>query len=354
MYLNKTRLKPDITIDEWKEELEVLKEHLDMGKPQDYIAYHNVELELLRQTGAERSELKANVQDTLTYIRNSDMPDKNRCMLEASVARIIWSSRLNPEYILQTLNKDRELIRYLPMPARYQCYKNIRSFFEDLHGNIVQQYDSLRKDAEQYMDQQAQNDLEEYRKSLPSEAVYERCFCFKEEAGLQKNHPKTYRWENVLENFENACHLYNENGLELEELMCKLNLMDEACYVLNSDAYGRLKYKKMMQQFMEEVEKMLPMLQEHPIINEIALRMSFYAYRMDDYERCKKYYEEYRRIRLLVSIEQYTPWMHAYLMVVSFVVRVLYILDTIRKLPSTNEFIREKASDGKWPLKIFQ
>ena len=341
---NKTRLKPDITIDEWKEELEVLKEHLDMGKPQDYIAYHNVELELLRQTGAGRSELEANVQDTLTYIRNSDMPDKNRCMLEASVARIIWSSRLNPEYILQALDKDRELIQYLPMPARYQCYKNIQSFFEDLHGNIVQQYDSMRKDAEQYMDQQAQNDLEEYRKSLPSEAVYERCFCFKEEAGLQKNHPKTYRWENVLENFENACHLYNENGLELEELMCKLNLMDEACHVLNSDAYGRLKYKKMMQQFMEEVEKMLPMLQEHPIINEIALRMSFYAYRMDDYERCKKYYEEYRRTRHLVSIEQYAPWMHAYLMVVSFVVRVLYILDTIRKLPSTNEFIREKAS----------
>ena len=47
--------------------------------------------------------------------------------------------------------------------------------------------------------------------------------------------------------------LYNENGLELEELMCKLDLMDEAYYVLNSDAYGRLKYKKMMQQFMEEV-----------------------------------------------------------------------------------------------------
>lgn len=35
-----------------------------------------------------------------------------------------------------------------------------------------------------------------------------------------------------MENFENACHLYNENGLELEELMCKLNLMNEACHVL--------------------------------------------------------------------------------------------------------------------------
>ena len=111
--------------------------------------------------------------------------------------------------------------------------------------------------------------------------------------------------------------------------MCKLDLMDEAYYVLNSDAYGRLKYKKMMQQFMEEVEKMLPMLQEHPIINEIALRMGFYAYRMDDYEKCKKYYEEYRRTKHLVSIEQYAPGLHTYYMVVSFAVRVLYVIDAI-------------------------
>ena len=118
--------------------------------------------------------------------------------------------------------------------------------------------------------------------------------------------------------------------------MCKLDLMDEAYYVLNSDAYGRLKYKKMMQQFMEEVEKMLPMLQEHPIINEIALRMGFYAYRMDDYERCKKYYEEYRRTRLLVSIEQlrgcmYTSWLS-----------VLWYVCCISLIPSGNFLLQMK------------
>ena len=127
---NKTRLHPDMAYEEWKAELDILKEHLDMGNPQDYIAYRNVELELLRQTGAERSKLEANVQDTLAYIRNSKMPDRNRCMFEASVARVIWSLRLNPVHILQALNADKELIRQFPMPARYHCYKNIQSFFE--------------------------------------------------------------------------------------------------------------------------------------------------------------------------------------------------------------------------------
>ena len=171
------------------------------------------------------------------------MPDRNRCMFEASVARVIWSLRLNPVHILQALNADKELIRQLPMPARYHCYKNIQPFFEDLHGDIVAQYADLWKDAAKYMDHQAPNDLEKYRKSLPSEAVYERCFCFKEEAGLQKNHPQTYRWENVLEDFENASSLYKENGLELEELMCNLDLMDEGCHAFNMDSYGRLIYK---------------------------------------------------------------------------------------------------------------
>lgn len=344
---NKTRLHPDMAYEEWKAELDILKEHLDMGNPQDYIAYRNVELELLCKTGLDRSKLEENVRDTLTYIRNSKMPDRNRCMFEASVARVIWSLRLNPVHILQALNADKELIRQLPMPARYHCYKNIQSFFEDLHGDIVAQYADLWKDAAKYMDHQAPNDLEKYRKSLPSEAVYERCFCFKEEAGLQKNHPPTYRWENVVEDFENASSLYKENGLELEELMCNLDLMDEACHVFNMDSYGRLIYKSKMNQLMEAAEQILPILQEHPVINEISLRMSFYAYRMDDYERCKKYYKEYRRTKHLVSIEQYAPWLHRYYMVVSFAVRVLYVIDAIKAIPTTNEFLKRNLSIQK-------
>lgn len=341
---NKTRLNPNMTIAQWKSELEALQEHLDMDQPQDYIAYQNMELELLRQTGADRKQLEENVHSTLEHIRNSDMPDTNRCRFEASMARIIWCSRLNPTYVLQGLQSDRALIKQLPMPARYQCYKEIQLFFTDLRGTIVEQYRDLHKDAAEYMDQQALKDLEEYRKSLPQEAVYERCFCFQEGAGLQKNHPQTYRWEHVEEDLANACHLYKENGLELEELKCKLGMIDEGCHFLNQNQYGKLTYRNRMQQLMDEVEKGLPMLEEHPVINEIAIRMSFYAYRLDDYERCKKYYEEYCRTRHLVSIEQYAPWMHSYYMSVCFAVRVLYILDTISNMQQTNEFLLAKES----------
>lgn len=344
---NKTRLHQHISYEEWKSELEILKEHLDMKNPQDYIAYRYVELEMLRQTGAERSRLEKNVQDMLTCIGQRKMPDRNRCMFEASVAHVVWSSRLDPVHVLQALNKDKELIRQFPMPARYHCYKNIQSFFEDLHGGIVKKYADLREDAAEYMKHQSLDDLEKFRKLLPSEAVYERCFCFEEEARLQKNHPQTYRWENVLEELENASNLYKENGLELEELMCNLNLIDEACIALNVDAYGRPIYKDRMKHLMEEAEQILPILQEHPVINEIALRMSYYAYRMDDYEKCKKYYEEYRRTKHLVSIEQYAPGLHTYYMVVSFAVRVLYVIDAIKAIPSISEFQRKNASIRK-------
>ena len=75
--------------------------------------------------------------------------------------------------------------------------------------------------------------------------------------------------------------------------------------------------------------------------------MSYYAYRMDDYEKCKKYYEEYRRTKHLVSIEQYAPGLHTYYMVVSFAVRVLYVIDAIKAIPSISEFQRKNASIRK-------
>ena len=59
----------------------------------------------------------------------------------------------------------------------------------------------------------------------------------------------------MLEELENASNLYKENGLELEELMCNLNLIDEACIALNVDAYGRPIYKDRMKHLLEEAEQ---------------------------------------------------------------------------------------------------
>lgn len=345
---NKTRLKTDITRAEWESELEELKAYLDMEMPMDYLAYANVELELLRQTNADKKLLEDNVYYTFDYLKLSNIPDKNRCMFEASTARIIWSARLNPSYILQALTEDIELLLQMPMPARYNCFKEIDLFFADLNGPIVNAHEQLKQSAYWYMTNQAAQDLEKYRRNLPSEAVYERCFCFKEIAGIQKRKEHEYQWAVVEENFQNAIALYHENGLELEEIMCKLALIDEASGILNTDEHLCLLRKEEMKLLVDEVDVLLPHIQQHPIMNEVALRLSFYCSAMDDYERCKRYYEIYKQTSRLISINHYAPWLHRYYMVVCFVTRVLYILEAVEMVPNLDEFQEKNELVRGW------
>lgn len=345
---NKTRLNPEIQQTEWKSILDELKTHLDMEKPTDYMAYSNVELELLRQTNADRKQLEDNVYYAFDYLQLCDVPTNNRCVFEGSIARIIWAARLDPTYILEALTKDIDHLLQLPMPARYHCFKDIDLFFADLHGNIVEDHDRLKQTAYWYMTNQAAKDLEDYRRDLPSEAIYERCFCFQEIAGLQKRKEDGYQWSAVKEQFENAMSLYRENGLELQENMCKLNLVDEAICPLNMDEHFRIVKRDEMKQLLEELERWLPKLEKHPMINEVALRLSLYCCRMDDYKKCKYYYELYKQTSKLVSMNHYAPWIHRYYMVVCFVVRVLYFMEAVHTIPNSAGFHQKNELVRGW------
>ena len=256
----------------------------------------------------------------------------NRCVFEATTARIIWASALNPTYILEALSRDVDLLSKLPMPVRYDSYKNIELLFKDLHGNIVERYTSLKDRAVEYMQNEAERDLEGYRRSLPAEAVYQRYFCFYELAGIQKRNKQNYKWSVVEEYLKNASALYHENGLLIDEIMTKLALVDEASDVINCDEHLQFTRKDEMFRTLDEVEAMLPKLEQHPVINEIALRISFYSVALNDYLRCKNYYELYRKSSDQVSIDHYAPWVHKYHMDVIFCVRILYIVDSINKI----------------------
>lgn len=329
---NRTRLHPQMERTQWEQLLEPLKQHLDMENPQDYMAFSNIELELLRQTKAGREEIDDNVYRAFVYLMQSDIPVHNRCMLEASTARMIWSARLNPTNILRALENDREHLLELPMPARYHCMKQIDLFFGDLHGSIVEEYDRLKQSAFWYMMNQAERDLEDYRRSLPAEAVYERCFCLKELAGWQQKNPQTYRWDTVIEWLENAIALYHENGLELEEIQCELAIMDEAVSPLNMDQELRLAKLDYMNRMLERIESAVPKFEKHPVMAELAVRLSFYSCAMHDYGRCRSYYEVYWKLSEVVSLDHFAPWLHRYYMAVCFAVRALYFLDTVNAI----------------------
>ncbi len=329
---NQTRLHPHMKRPQWEALLEPLKEHFDMKNPRDYMAFSNIELELLRQTGARRHEINENIYRSFRFLMQCEIPAYNRCVLEAGFARMIWSAMGDPTDVLKALEHDRELLLKMPMPARYNCFHQIDIFFTDLHGGIVEQYDLLKQSAHWYMINQAAQDLEEYRRSLPAEAVYERCFCLNELAGLCKRNPQEYRWEDAAAPVRNAAALFLENGLELEAIRCQLNLMDEATSLLNMDQSLELTRLDDMTDMLAEIEKSIPKFEKHPVMAEIALRLSFYCCAMHDYDRCKKYYESFAHLREIVSLQHFAPWMHRYCMVTGFTVRALWFLDAVHQI----------------------
>ena len=79
---------------------------------------------------ADRKKLNDVVHSVFDYVQNSNIPKLNRCVFEATTARIIWASALNPTYILEALSRDVDLLSKLPMPVRYDSYKNIELLFK--------------------------------------------------------------------------------------------------------------------------------------------------------------------------------------------------------------------------------
>ena len=64
------------------------------------------------------------------------------------MARIVCSMRFNPTNCLEALEKDREKLSGLPMPARYRTWKEIDLLFRDLYDDrLLGQYHDLDRAA---------------------------------------------------------------------------------------------------------------------------------------------------------------------------------------------------------------
>lgn len=194
------------------------------------------------------------------------------------------------------------------MPERYRCFKEIDYMFKDLRGRIIEKNQKIKETAHWYIVNQAVYDLEKYRASLPSEAVYEICYCLKERAGLLEYKPDQYQWNEFLKDMRSAQMLYQENGLLADSALCALNIMDEGLAEFNIDSEYKPLYLDTIKISLQEVEKILPELMEHPVLNEIYLRLSMYCFSIDDIERSKHYYESFQRLGNF-AIDHFAPWL---------------------------------------------
>lgn len=106
---NKTRLNLDISIQECIDMLEEVKQYIDIEDPKQYIGYRNIVIQLFRQKKADKMQLNEIINQDFEYLVNTNLTDIERCVLEATTARIVCTGRLNPEPVIEKISKDVEL-----------------------------------------------------------------------------------------------------------------------------------------------------------------------------------------------------------------------------------------------------
>jgi hypothetical protein len=317
-----------------------------MNDSYDCITFFNTKLELLRQTEANRVVIDKAVHETFSHLMNSKLPKENKLFFAISLTRIVWATRISPENCLDVIASDIETIFKLPMPNRYYAFKDLNLLFMDLHGDIAESHHKIREAANSYMSNQAESDLESYRKELPKDAIFEKGFCYRESAGLQKKSLDHYDLKKILSYIKSASALYHENSLLIEENICRLDIMDELCDAKNLNENHKIIYRDEMLSQLVEIETYLSTLAEQTNLAEFYLRLCFYCMHLDDYEKCIIYYKKF--VMSSVSLEHFAPWLHRYHMYNSFVVRTFYFLKAIQTIKGSKGIIQYPSMVQQW------
>lgn len=320
--------------DSWKDSLEEFKSEINMSDSHDYISYINIKLEILRQLNVSREEVGKFIDGVFYNVKNLKFPDSNKMYFMASMAGVTWSARTNPFNFINELEADLDGIDGLEMPGKYNLYKDLKLLFLDLQGIGMERYYKFEKKIYDYMSNQASNDLESYLIALPKEAILDRAFCYLELAGLHKD-AEDYRLETVLMYLKNTIDLYDENFLDLDGQICRLNIVDELCDPRNLNEDYKFSDSEQVVSYLEEVEGFLPLLKKHAVLAEFYLRLGFYYLILDNYQKTLLYYNKFEELN--ISLNHFAPWIHNYYMITSLSVRALYLLDAIKGITTSKK-----------------
>jgi len=337
---NKTRLNMS-----WEDVASEYKTLLDLECSSDQLNYFNFELQMLRQTNAPREVLSEIVKNSFNKLLEGNLPIKSKVLLAGSTVRIVWSAMLDPTQCLTVLNDNYNMMNILHPNARYKINKDLSLLFKDLHGDLPESFSTLRDHARYYMAQRAEHDIQTYRRFLPDEAIFLRCYCLEELACIERN-KQAYEAQKVISFLSDAVKLYQDNSLLIDEIKLRLNIMDELCALENLNESLEPQNPEEMKQQLYEIESLLPKLKSHPFRAEIGIRMSFYCLIIHEYDKCIKYYDWLNESSL--SLNHFAPWLHRYRMNTAFAVRILHFKKIVVELKNSQELLLCTNDVQKW------
>lgn len=323
---NCLRLSPNTA--DWQTVLDECQSRLDMKKTNAQICMLNLRLELMRQAKAPREVIDKLLQEALCKIAGCKLPLKNQVFFASSAARVAWAAQVNPIPFLEILNNNLFIIEDLPPNQRYHIYSELDILFRDLHGPINDPFAALRDRTASYLRAEAENDLRQWQKELPGEAVLARCECLKKMAVLYRGQTP-YNRERIISFQRDASRLYHDNMLYLDELHIHQDIIDELLDEHNRDADYRPTCVKEIREHLLAAEKMLSQVSGHPALVEAYIRLGCYWIELDDYEKSINYARLFMSTN--ISIQNFAPWLRRYYAILLLYMRVILFDQAIKK-----------------------
>ena len=334
--LNKLNLTSDNAEKAARAVLLEYKTYLNMNNYQDYVDYMNLEIDVLRGTGASTLEIEENINDSLLAVSKLKLSNKSKAFYDASVARMVWAHRTSPELCLEMLDYDLPYLKKLPVPEKYYAFKHIDLFFRDLRGDIVQIYGELKKAAHQYMANHALHDMTVYFDALPINAIRERAAIQMELVSLLKADDRKYNFDQLKEKFETAIDLCKDNHLHIIENKYRLNLIDEATSLVNFEKNGKLKYHTLVAEQLAILEEFVPNVGIASDVAEFGARMACYYYCIGNKEKFISSFNRYEDAH--VNRQIFAPWLRGKILVCAYLTALYKVETVLKSLSQATDF----------------
>lgn len=337
--------------------LEEYKGHLDMDSMEDRITYQNVKLEMMRQMN-KTEECRKLIDEGFDDIMNMKLSDEQRLVFEATHLRVAHTGNANFIAPLETIRKDLAKFKELKMPQRYWLIKEIHILFRPetpASAMAIEYYKDVKEFANEYIIKQARQDIEEYLRRLPADAVYLRGKLQEELVGIshyENEYPlKHYSFERNKELMLSARNIYESNGLVLEAMKVSLNLADECFLMENLDEELMPKNIVVLQEALSYAENILQRVLFHPECAEDFARIAWMYVRIHQYDKCGKYMELYNKCNLTSA--HYAPWLRKLTWAAHLMKHILELEKRIEDIQRSPEKLQDLSPEAREWLKNY-
>jgi len=264
-----------------------------------------------------------------SYFSNRKGLDKEKMLVfNATTLRLMYNSGMNVQVVADQIARTIDDYFKLSMPDKFLLLHEIEIFVRN--KNNLKKFHCRRKmprqakiklenaikmkeKVENYMQNQAAADIENYLGSLEDYQVQRRLDFLQHKIGVITNH-KPYNFDQVHKLFVDLIDICKFNGLTEKQIENELNLVDEALDLMDKNYGDESKLKEVILSHLENLDQLFSEIEVIPYFDMHYIRMSYYYLTQGEEEKAAEYFDIIKDLKL--NPRYYSNWVKEQLRVV--------------------------------------